>query len=136
MRPIIPLVVLLSIALVELSSGETMDGRRAVIIDDDTVVFGSERVRILNIDTPETRGSHCERELVAGLKAKERLAEILRAGPMEVEREGKDRYRRTLTRLSVNGRDVGALLIREGLALPWQDGAEAKETRRRHWCGK
>src|SRR5687768_16258588 len=59
---------------------ETFDGRRAVIIDGDTFALGSERVRILNIDAPETRGSRCEWELVLGLKAKERLAGLLRAG--------------------------------------------------------
>ena len=40
------------------AAAETVDGRRAVIIDGDTVAFGSERVRILNIDAPETRDAH------------------------------------------------------------------------------
>jgi micrococcal nuclease len=92
-------------------------------------------VRILNIDAPETRGSRCERELVLGLKAKERLAGLLRAGSADLARDGEDRYRRTLARVSVGGQDVGQVLVREGLALPWQDGPEARETRVRHWCG-
>ena len=70
-----------------------------------------------------------------GLKAKERLAGLLRGGPVHVARNGQDRYRRTLAHLSAGGRDVGQVLVREGLALPWQDGPEAKEARRRHWCG-
>ena len=109
--------------------------RLAIIIDGDTIALGSERVRILNIDAPETRGSPCERELVMGLRAKERLAVLLRAGWVDVDRDGQDRYRRTLARLSVGGRDVGTILVREGLALPWQSGPEAKEARLRHWCG-
>jgi endonuclease YncB( thermonuclease family) len=114
---------------------ERFDGRRVVIIDGDTFALGSERVRILNIDAPETRGSRCERELVLGLKAKERLAGLLRAGSVDVVRDGQDRYRRTLARVSVGGLDVGQVLVREGLALPWQSGGEAKEARLRHWCG-
>jgi endonuclease YncB( thermonuclease family) len=62
---------------------ETFDGGRAVIIDGDTFALGSERVRVLNIDAPETRGSRCERELVLGLKAKERLADLGRRGHAE-----------------------------------------------------
>ena len=81
---------------------ETVDGRQAIIIDGDTVAFGSERVRILNIDAPETRGSHPERELVLELKAKERLASLLRAEAVDVVRSGEDRYRGTLARVSVD----------------------------------
>src|SRR5215212_10166661 len=103
---------------------ETFDGGRAVIIDGDTFALGSERVRILNIDTPETRGSRCERELVLGLKAKERLAGLLRAGSIDVVRDSEDRYRRTLARVSVGGLDVGLVLVGEGLVLPWRDGPD------------
>jgi endonuclease YncB( thermonuclease family) len=97
-----------------------------IIIDGDTFALGSERVRLENIDAPETRGSRCEAELVAGLKAKERLASLLRSGPLTIRRMGEDRYRRTLVRVLVGGRDVGEVLMAEGLALRWQPGAEAK----------
>ena len=133
MRP--ALFALLAVLVPVPAIAETFDGRRTIIIDGDTIALGSERVRILNIDAPETRGSRCERELVMGFKAKERLAILLRAGWVDVDRDGQDRYRRTLARLSVGGRDVGTILVREGLALPWQSGPEAKEARLRHWCG-
>ncbi len=139
MEPRAALILLLSIflglLLLARAHAETFDGRRVVIIDGDTIAIGSERVRILNVDTPETFRPRCEAELVAGLKAKERLAELLRAGPVGIDRHGEDRYRRTLARLSVGGRDVGSVLIAEGLALPWKDGRAAWEVRRRHWCG-
>ena len=44
------------------AASETFDGRRAVIIDGDTIALGSERVRILNIDAPESYRTHCERD--------------------------------------------------------------------------
>jgi micrococcal nuclease len=125
--------VLLALALS--ASGETFDGRRAVIIDGDTLALGNERIRLLNIDAPESFRSRCERELVMGLKAKERLAVLVRSGRLEVERHGQDRYRRTLARIYVGGRDLGQVLIQEGLALPWRDGPEARADRLQHWCG-
>src|SRR5215203_5123042 len=48
-----------------------IDGRSAVIIDGDTIALGSERIRIENIDAPESVRPRCDRELIAGLKAKE-----------------------------------------------------------------
>lgn len=114
---------------------ETVGRRRMVFVDGDTFAIGRERFRIENIDAPESFQSRRERELVAGLRAKERLGALLPSGPVVVTRTGEDRYRRTLARVYVAGRDVGGVLIREGLALPWQEGSEAREGRLRHWCG-
>jgi endonuclease YncB( thermonuclease family) len=101
---------------------------------------GTERVRLLNVDAPESFRPRCEAELIAGLKAKERLAQLVRAGSVRIDRQGQDRYRRTLARLNVGlsdnkSRDVSEILIKEGLALPWRDGRTAWEARKRHWCG-
>jgi endonuclease YncB( thermonuclease family) len=84
---------------------------------------------------PETRGSHCENELVQGFQAKERLASLLRPRRIEVACDGSDRCGRTLARISVQGRDVGDVLVREGLALSWEDRAQAKAARIMYWCG-
>ena len=126
---------LLGLAWTMQAQAETVDGRRFVIIDGDTVDYRGERIRILNIDAPESFRSRCEAELKLALRTKERLAHLLRAGNVEIERQGEDRYRRTLARLSVKGIDVGATLVREGLALPWHEGAAAKEARLQKWCG-
>jgi endonuclease YncB( thermonuclease family) len=125
--------VLLALVLALPVSAETFDGRLAIIIDGDTLAIGTERVRLLNIDAPES--SRCEHELVMGLKAKERLAALVRSGPLEIVRHGQDRYRRTLARVYVGGQDLGQVLIQEGLALPWRDGSDARADRLQHWCG-
>lgn len=139
-RPIaLAVLSLLGIAGV---SAETVDGRSVVIIDGDTIAVGSERIRLLDVDAPESFKPRCEKELVAGLKAKERLAELLRAGYVWIDRQGEDRYRRTLARLlllKASGgapRDIGAILVSEGFAVLWQSGRDAWEWRRRHWCGE
>ncbi len=93
---VIPLVAL---GVATSARSETVDGRRAVIIDGDTFTIGLERVRILNIDAPETRGSHCERELVMALKAKERLASI----PLSASLLPMTAGRRTATLTTITG---------------------------------
>jgi endonuclease YncB( thermonuclease family) len=73
---------------------ETLDGRRVVITDGDTIAIGTERICLLNVDAPESFRHRCDAELVAGLMAKERLAQLLRIEQMRIDRQGQDRYRR------------------------------------------
>jgi micrococcal nuclease len=100
-------------------------------IDGDTAVINGETIRILNIDTPEIRQAKCESELAAGLAAKQRMAEMLRTGPITIIRgdNGRmtDKYGRTLARLVIDGQDLGEQMVLEGLARRW-DG------RRHPWC--
>jgi endonuclease YncB( thermonuclease family) len=46
----------------------------ATIIIDDTIDIDGVRIRIVQIDTPETFGPRCENELILSLKAKKRFA--------------------------------------------------------------
>ena len=122
---------------------EAIDGDRIVIIDGDTVALPcavpsrgcAEKIRFIDIDAPETFRPHCENERRVGLKAKARVAELLRGATVYVERSGrKDRYGRTLANLTTAEGDVGKVLMREGLALSYRPGAEAKAARIAHWC--
>jgi Staphylococcal nuclease homologue len=75
-------------------------------------------------------------ELILGLEAKHRLRQLLDEGGIKLDRDGTDRYGRTLVRVLVDGRDIGAVMIREGFALRYQPGAAAaKEARLKKWCG-
>lgn len=97
-------------------------------IDGDTLRCGSERVRIVAIDTPELNG-RCPYERTRAVLARERLRELLASGRVVLERDGRDRDRfgRLLRRVRVNGRDVGDQLVSEGLARVWRG-------RREPWC--
>lgn len=72
------------------------------------------------MDAPELPGSprcnHCDP--APGIAARDRLRVIL-SMPAKLHCNGKDRYGRSLCRVSVNGRDVGALLY---LAYPSRNG--------------
>lgn len=101
------------------------------VIDGDTLVIGSETIRILNIDTPEIHHAQCDAERRLGLVAKHRLEQLIKGEALGVlrgdGRRMKDRYGRTLARLTINGKDVGEMLVVEGLARRW-DG------KRHPWC--
>ena len=105
-----------------------------VLIDGDTFVLDGERIRIIEIDTPETFRPRCENELILGLKAKERLRALLDSGPLTVVREGHDYWRRTLAHVYAGETDIGQTMLTEGYALPYVKGPKAKASRLAQWC--
>lgn len=99
-----------------------------VVIDGDTVDVNGARWRLDGYDAPETGDrARCPEEREAGEKAKRRLQQILGAAKVETQTLGhRDRYGRVIGTIRADGRDVGELLAREGLAkkasyqvLPW-----------------
>lgn len=106
------------------------------VIDGDTVDLsclglGQFRARLMGFDTPETHRPGCAEEALLGQTATRRLrALVADARSIEADLGRWDRYNRRLVRLSVDGRDVGARLIDEGLALPYEGG------RRIDWCAQ
>jgi hypothetical protein len=69
----------------------------------------------------------CDAEPVRALKAKERLAGLLRSGRVEIERDGRGRYGRTLARVRVASGDVGEILPERASRCP---GRMAERQRR------
>jgi micrococcal nuclease len=70
------------------------------------------------------------RELQLGMKAKARLEQLIASGTARIIESGKlDKYRRSLATLTVNGKDVAAVMIGERLARPYHG------ERRQGWCG-
>lgn len=106
------------------------------VIDGDTVEIDGTRIRILQIDTPETFRSRCENEFVLGLKAKQRLQELLDGGEVSYTPDGFDRFGRTLAHVYAGEVDVGDVLLKEGHALPYVLRPEAKAKRLATWCPK
>ena len=96
--------------------------RVTCVVDGDTVWIAREKIRLLDIDAPEMNGK-CAAESALARRARDRLIVLLNARTVTIERDGVDRYGRTLARLG----DVGEVLVREGLARRWGD--------RRGWCG-
>lgn len=74
------------------------------------------------VDAPELPGSpRCKGcDPKPGYAARDRLKIILKQ-PAKLLCAGNDRYGRALCRVTVNGRDVGDMLISEGLAVVRND---------------
>lgn len=115
---------------------ETVPAGTLIVVDGDTVKIGRQRLRLTAIDAPEIEHARCRTERRAGERAKARVVELLAAEPATIRYSGRDdRYRRPLVDLSVPAGDLGAILMAEGLALPYRGGRAAWSERAAHWCG-
>ena len=91
--------------------------------DGDTLTLEGHRIRLLGMDTPEMM-QLCRRDGAdwhCGAAARSRLAELLRAGPVTCRTRGKDRYDRWLARCETEEGDLGARMVRDGLAVAYGD---------------
>jgi micrococcal nuclease len=101
------------------------------VVDGDTVDvdidlgFGvwlrNERVRVMGIDTPESRTSD-EVEKIFGLAAKKRLGEILgETAILRTQKPGKsdEKFGRILGDFVIGDKTVCSMLIEEGHAVPY-----------------
>ena len=91
------------------------------VIDGDSIRTGAETIRILNIDAPELH-QNCRdeqgREWPCGRAARKRLAELTAKGDVACASQGRDRFGRTLATCTAKDvGDVGAVMVREGLAV-------------------
>lgn len=101
------------------------------VVDGDTVDvdidlgFGvwlrNERVRVMGIDTPESRTSN-DVEKLFGLAAKKRLAEILgEKSILRTQKPGKsdEKFGRILGDFVIGEKTAAGILIEEGHAVPY-----------------
>jgi len=105
--------------------------RKTCVVDGDTFWYQGTKIRIADINTPETSTPECRDEAQLGAEATRRLIALLNAGPFTLQPGGdgrdKDRYGRALRIVTRKGRSLGATLVEEGLAEQWQG-------HRRSWC--
>ena len=87
----------------------------ATVVDGDTLRIGGESIRLHGIDAPELV-QFCADGWLAGDAARRALASRVAAGTPQCERMGTDRYGRTTAVCRVNGEDIGAALVRSGMA--------------------
>jgi len=103
--------------------------RHTCVVDGDTIWLNGTNLRLEAFDTPEPYNDICggQAEVELAHRASARLLELLNGYQWTVETGGADRYGRVLATIRIDGRDVGDILIQEGLARRWPDGNE-------FWC--
>jgi endonuclease YncB( thermonuclease family) len=124
-----------------------IDSGEIRIVDGDTirVYHKHPNVRLVGFNAPETRRAACEAEGEQGAKATRRLRDLVRDGSLDFEfiacscptgTEGTPacNYGRRCGTLKAYGRDVGEILISEGLAVPFRCGETRCPKTPRPWC--
>jgi micrococcal nuclease len=122
----------MALSLLALAAAFTLcaEGPRTnCVVDGDTLWVNGTKVRLADINAPETQQAGCPAERALGDRAKHRLLALVNAGPFTLEIAGRptDRYGRALRVARRGGQSLGQQLVREGLAEPWRG-------RRSDWC--
>ncbi|TBG84510.1 thermonuclease family protein [Rhizobium leguminosarum] len=118
------------------------------VTDGDTVHVAGERAgtRLVGFNTPEKFSPQCEYERKLGERASSRLRELVKSPNLQLTKvpcacpvgsEGTDacNHGRSCGVLKVDGRDVGQIMIGEGLAVPFICEGNRCPRTPRPWCG-
>ena len=99
------------------------------VVDGDTLYYQGVKIRIADIDTPETHPSRCAEEARLGDAATQRLQALVNAGPFSLQSidRDEDAYGRKLRRITRGGQSIGQDLVDQGLARWYGSG-------RQSWC--
>lgn len=115
------------------------------VVDGDTVRSGGSVYRLVGYNTPESgRYARCAQERALASKATQRLRQLVDVRDVQLARvacscppgtEGTRscNHGRLCGKLKTKGRDVGAILIAEGLAERYACGSRSCP-RRKDWC--
>ncbi|MGE3645449.1 MAG: thermonuclease family protein [Beijerinckiaceae bacterium] len=91
---------------------------RATVVDGDTIAIRGQRIRLLNMDAPESDQLCFDpKPWRCGQRASLALADFIGRQTVTCDPRGKGFYRRTLAHCYVDGIDVGAWMVRNGWAV-------------------
>ena len=117
------------------------------IIDGDTIILNSEKIRFYGIDTPEIKQTCTDnygQTYLCGVKAKLELEKIIGSRKVSCIKKTKDRYKRSISICYVDKNDINSLMVKRGWALAYRkyskkyvkDEAIAKLNNAGMWAGK
>mgnify|MGYP003138586841 FL=1 len=105
--------------------GDTVDA----IIDLGFAILYKERIRLMGIDTPESRTRN-RKEKALGLASKARLKALVKQGRtakslyLQTSKDGKGKFGRILGTIWADGINANEQLIAEGHARPYFGGSK------------
>ena len=126
-------IALLLMALGSCAAAEPLAVKDITVVDGDTIDAHGQRYRMVGYDTPEVRTPRRKvgpDERSVAIIAKERFTELLSSGPLDLTevrcscsakalQDGTCNHGRKCAILSLNGKNIGDMLIAEGLAVPY-----------------
>ena len=95
-----------------------------------TIDGQNEKIRLLELDTPEISKPKCDAELELGLKARNFVNDLIaNAETIEFKTDYEmDYFGRILSYLIIDGKDVSALLVMNDLGVVYKKG------HKKDWC--
>tara|TARA_Y100000590_G_C15640920_1_gene984908 strand:- start:1048 stop:1416 length:369 start_codon:yes stop_codon:yes gene_type:complete len=95
-----------------------------------TIDGQNEKIRLLELDTPEISEPKCDAELELGLKARDYLNNLIaNATTIEFKSDfSKDYFGRILSFLFIDGEDVSARIVRNNLGVVYD------KSNKKDWC--
>ncbi|MGY4311099.1 thermonuclease family protein [Bradyrhizobium sp. JR3.5] len=128
-------------------NAEPITSDKIRVLDGDTIRVFNKRpdVRLVGFNAPETRRAQCDAERELGDKATRRVRDLVRDESLDFTAvpcsckagtEGKwfCNHGRSCRTLKAGGRDVGVILIEEGLAVPFKCYATSCPKTPKPWC--
>lgn len=90
-----------------------------IAADGDTIKVNGTTFRLWGIDAPEARQA-CADGWLAGADATAKLREMLVGRTINCEPRTRDRYGRTVAVCRADGQDLGAAMVRDGMAYAFK----------------
>lgn len=110
----VALLLLAQLCMFRLSAAEDVEGKVVGVHDGDTITVLSKdrqqfKIRLHGIDAPESKQPF-------GDRAKRHLSDLVFNKSVRVDVKGKDRYGRALGVVYLDGKDINAVMVRDGYA--------------------
>ena len=102
------------------------DGDTCYVIYDGK----KDKVRLLDLDTPEISNPKCEKEYILGIEAREYINQLISEGKrIEFETEyNRDFFGRILSYIIVDGENVSKLMVSHSLGVLYD------KNNKKDWC--
>jgi endonuclease YncB( thermonuclease family) len=140
------ILILILVIFSSYSFAKTIDKPNR-IIDGDTIILNSKKIRFHGIDTPEIH-QKCKDDkgflYACGLRATNELKKIIGKNKVICKKKTTDRYRRLISVCFVNGKNINSLMVKKGWALAYRkysleyvdEEEEAKKNKIGLWVGE
>jgi len=125
------------------STAEPIDASQVQVLDGNTIRIGADRYSLVGFDVPKSYRPKCPQERALSERAATRLSSLIAVGRLDLRRvpcicPGNLNMPNCSPGLQcgtlrVNGRNVGEILIEEGLAKKYQCGPTVCP-KRPSWC--